>query len=107
MFHPDGGVIDPERAMAAMRAIAAAHGAQIYYGSPVLRVEAVADGATVHTADQSWRAPTVVVAAVGAFHFASRTPQPWPAFIWYGDMVRYGLPAGRDGEVPGAIKVGE
>jgi sarcosine oxidase len=128
MFHPDGGVIDPERAMAAMRAIAAAHGAQVCYGSPVLRVEAVADGATVHTADRSWRAPTVVVAAgawlepllgglvplpplvvtqVGAFHFASRTPQPWPAFIWYGDMVRYGLPAGRDGEVPGAIKVGE
>ena len=32
MFHPDGGVIDPERAMAAMRAIAAARGAQVCYG---------------------------------------------------------------------------
>src|SRR5260370_42622877 len=34
MFHPDGGGIDPERAMAAMRGIAVAAGACIYYGSP-------------------------------------------------------------------------
>jgi sarcosine oxidase len=131
LFHPDGGVIDPERAMAAMRAIAAARGAQVCYGSPVLRIEAGAGGATVHTADRSWRAPVVVVAAgawlepllggqvplpplvvtqVGAFHFAPRAAgpvPPWPALICYDDMVRYGLPAGRDGEVPGAIKVGE
>jgi monomeric sarcosine oxidase len=129
LFHPGGGVIDPERAMAAMRANAAAHGAQICYGSPVLRIETIAGGATVHTADRLWRAPVVVVAAgawlepllggqvplpplvvtqVGAFHFApSRAELSWPAFICYDDMVRYGLPAGRDGEVPGAIKVGE
>ena len=98
MFHPDGGVIDPERAMAAMRASAAGRGAQISYGAPVLRVEAAGDGATVYTADRSWRAPAVVVAA-GAwlepllggqvplpplavtqeevFHFAPRAPGPW------------------------------
>ena len=40
MFHPDGGVIDPERAMAAMRRIAAARGAQVSFGTRVLRVEA-------------------------------------------------------------------
>jgi sarcosine oxidase len=128
MFHPDGGVIDPERAMAAMRRIAVARGAQVCYGSPVLRVEADDGGATVHTADRSWRAPVVVVAAgawlepllggqvplpplvvtqVPAFHFAPRAAGPWPALIYYGAMVRYGLPAGRDGEVPGALKVGE
>ena len=93
LYHPDGGVIDPERAMAAMRGIAAAGGAQICYGSPVLRVEADGAGATVHTADRSWRAPVVIVAAgawlgpllggqvplpplavtqVQAFHFAPR-----------------------------------
>jgi sarcosine oxidase len=128
MFHPDGGVIDPERAMAAMRAIAAARGAQVCYGTQVLRVEADGEGAAVHTADRSWRAP-VVVAAAGAwlepllggqvplpplvvtqeeaFHFAQRHPAgAWPAFIYYGDGVMYGLPAGGDGEVPGAIKVG-
>ena len=128
MFHPDGGVIDPERAMAAMRAIATARGAQVCYGTPVLRVEADGEGAAVHTADRSWRAPVVVVAAGAwlepllggqvplpplvvtqeeAFHFAQRPPAgAWPAFIYYGDGVMYGLPAGGDGEVPGAIKIG-
>jgi monomeric sarcosine oxidase len=128
MFHPDGGVIDPERAMAAMRGIAAERGAEICYGSPVLRVEADAAGATVHTADRSWRAPAVIVAAgawlepllgahvplpplvvsqVQAFHFAPRDPGPRPVFIYHDDVAMYGLPAGRDGEVPGAVKVGE
>src|SRR6266851_71302 len=129
MFHPDGGVIDPERAMAAMRAIAAARGAQICYGSPVLSVEADDAGAAVHTADRSWRAPVVIVAAgawlepllggqvplppvvvtqVQAFHFAQRADVgPWPVFICYDEVVMYGLPVGRDGEVPGAVKVGE
>jgi monomeric sarcosine oxidase len=128
MFHPEGGVIDPERAMTAMRAIAAAHGAQICYGTPVLRVEAGGESAMVHTADRSWRALVIVIAAGAwlepllggqvplppltvtqedAFHFARRAPlRPWPAFICYDDIVMYGLPAGRDGEVPGAIKVG-
>ena len=128
LYHPDGGVIDPERAMAAMRGIAAAGGAQICYGSPVLRVEADGAGATVHTADRSWRAPVVIVAAgawlgpllggqvplpplavtqVQAFHFAPRAPGPWPVFICHDEVVLYGLPAGRDGEVPGAVKIGE
>jgi len=128
LFHPDGGVLDPERAMAAMRGIAAGRGAQIWYGSPVLRIEADDGGAAVHTADRSWRAPVVVVAAgawlepllggqvplpplvvnqVQAFHFAPRAPGPWPAFIRHDEVPMYGLLAGRDGEVPGAVKVGE
>jgi monomeric sarcosine oxidase len=128
MFHPDGGVIDPERAMTAMRGLAADRGAQIRYGSPVLRVEADGAGATVHTADRSWRAPVVIVAAgawlepllgaqvplpslvvtqVQAFHFAPRDPGPWPVLICHDEVAMYGLPAGRDGEVPGAVKVGE
>ncbi len=128
LYHPDGGVIDPERAMAVMRGIAAACGAQICYGSPVLRVEADDAGATVHTADRSWRAPVVIVAAgawlepllggqvplpplavtqVQAFHFAPRHPGPWPVFICHDEVAMYGLPAGRDGEVPDAVKIGE
>jgi monomeric sarcosine oxidase len=128
MFHPDGGVLDPERAMTAMRGIATARGAQIRYGSTVLRVEAGDAAATVHTADRSWRAPVVIVAAgawlepllgsqlplpplvvtqVQAFHFAPRAPGPWPTFIYHDVVARYGLPAGRDGEVPGAVKIGE
>jgi hypothetical protein len=40
LFHPDGGVIDAERAMTAMRELAAARGAQLHYESPVVAVEA-------------------------------------------------------------------
>jgi len=128
MFHPEGGVLDPDRAMAAMQRIAAERGAQVHFDTPVLRVEADGDGATVHAADRSWRAPAVIVAAGAwlepllggqvplpplvvsqqqAFHYAPRAAGPWPAFIYYDEVVRYGLPAGRDGQVPGAIKLGE
>lgn len=132
LFQPDGGVIDPERAMAAMRQIAAADGARLHFGSPVRRIEPDSDGAVVHAAEASWRAPVVIVAAgawlepllgasrapvrlprlavtqTQAFHFAPRArAHPLPVFICHGEVPVYGLPAGRDGEVPGAVKVGE
>ena len=132
MFHPDAGVIDTERAMSVMRALAQARGAQIHYGSPVMSVsasEVSGSGAVVHTADRSWHAPAVVVAAGAwlkpllggqvrlpplvvtqqqAFHFAPRAPAgSRPVFIYHGEVVMYGLLAGRDGEVPGAVKIGE
>ena len=128
MFHPDGGVLDAERAMVAMRAIAVARGAQIHYGTRVLRVEPDHSGATVHTAERAWRAPVVIVAAGAwlepllggqvrlpplivtqqeAFHFAPVRTGPWPTFIYHDEVAMYGLPAGRDGQVPGAVKLGE
>jgi monomeric sarcosine oxidase len=129
MFHPDAGVIDAERAMSVMRALAEARGAQIHYGSPVQGVSASPDGAMVRTADRSWHAPVVVIAAGAwldpllggqvalpplvvtqqqAFNFAPRVPAgSRPAFIYRGEVAMYGLLAGRDGEVPGAIKIGE
>jgi monomeric sarcosine oxidase len=128
MFHPDGGVLDAERAMVAMRAIAVARGAQIHYGTRVLRVEPDQSGATVHSAERAWRAPVVIVAAGAwlepllggqvrlpplvvtqqeAFHFAPVRTGPWPAFIYHDEVSMYGLPAGRDGQVPGAVKLGE
>jgi sarcosine oxidase len=45
-----------------------------------------------------------------AFHFAPRAsaaPGRRPVFIYHGEAMLYGLPAGRDGEVPGAVKVGD
>jgi monomeric sarcosine oxidase len=130
MFHPDAGVIDAERAMAAMRALAEAGGVQIHYNSPVVSVAASADGAEVRTADRSWQASAVVVAAgpwvepvIGeqvslpplivtqqqAFHFApGAAAGPRPVFVYRSDVTAiYGLLAGRDGEVPGAVKIGE
>jgi monomeric sarcosine oxidase len=134
LFHPDAGVIDAERAMAAMCAVAASRGAQVCYGSPVLRFSVEGTDVTAHTADRSWRAPAVVVAAGAwlepllgglvrlpplvvtqqqAFHFAPLAPaagQPrtWPIFICHDEAApMYGLMAGQGGEVPGAVKVGE
>jgi monomeric sarcosine oxidase len=133
MFQPDAGVIDSERAMAAMRRLAAAAGAQIFYQTAVARVSVTADGAVVDTSDRSWRAPVAIVAAgpwlepllgglvrlpplavqqVEAFHFAPITPAwngppPAPTFIYHDQTPVYGLLAGRDGEVPGAIKIGD
>ena len=164
MFHEDCGVLDPDRAIAAMLRVAAAKGADIRFDTPVTRLEAGGDGAIVRTGDESFTAPVAVVAA-GAwiaplmtglaqlppltvtqqqvFHFAPRgragqqagqpTGQsaaepaslppgqpllsraresaagtPWPVFIVQDeDDNCYGLPGGRDGGVPGAIKIGE
>jgi monomeric sarcosine oxidase len=138
MFHPEAGVLNPERAMAAMLRLAAARGAEVRFGMPVTRVQAAPDGsATVHTATGTFTAPVAVIAAGGwlaplmgdlvrlppltvtqqqAFHFVPRGAPPagvtsaasWPIFIYKGDVDDfYGLPGGRDGEVPGAIKLGE
>jgi sarcosine oxidase len=129
MFQPDAGVIDADRAMTALRTLATARGAQFHYGSPVRALSASDGGTVVHTDGRSWRAP-VVVAAAGAwlapllggqlrlppltvtqqeaFHFASRDPAAIrPVFIHHGQAMRYGLAAGRDGEVPGAVKIGD
>jgi monomeric sarcosine oxidase len=94
------------------------------------------DGATAHTDRGNFTAPVIAVAA-GAwfaplldgvvdlppltvtqqqvFHFAPLPAQentvqanPWPIFVHKnGTDDCYGLPGGRDGEVPGAIKIGE
>jgi monomeric sarcosine oxidase len=126
MFHPDGGVIDAERAMTAMRDLAAASGAGIRYGTPARSVEL--DG-TVRTDDVTYQADNVIVAAgawveplagphvklpeltvtqVTACHFApeaGRESGVWPTFIYTDDAAaRYGLLSGAD--APGAVKVG-
>ncbi|HMD94610.1 MAG TPA: FAD-dependent oxidoreductase, partial [Trebonia sp.] len=133
MYHADSGVVDPERAMAAMLRLASARGADVRFGTPVTRLAAApgGDGAVVHTDSGTFTAPVAVVAAGGwlppllgslvilppldvtqqqAFHFAPREvpADPWPIFIFGDDAGHvYGLPGGRDGETPGAIKIGE
>ncbi len=133
-FHPEAGVIDSDAAMTAMRRLAVARGAVIKHNTPVLRVEVVRSGGIAHTADGTFEAPVVVVAAgawvapllgdlvrlpplevtqTQAFNFkqardaapAQDTAQ-WPTFIYHGFPPVYGLLAGRDGEVAGALKVG-
>jgi glycine/D-amino acid oxidase-like deaminating enzyme len=149
MFHADAGVLDPDRAMAAMLRLAASRGADVRFDTPVTRLEAApgGDGAIAHTDSGTFAAPVAVVAAGGwlapllgdlvrlpplvvtqqqAFHLAPRAvpdrpagsapsgtasadgDAPWPIFIFRDEADHfYGLPAGRDGEVPGAVKLGE
>jgi glycine/D-amino acid oxidase-like deaminating enzyme len=143
MFHAEAGVLDPQRAMAAMLRLAGARGADIRFQARVTRLAPAGsgDGATAHTDSGTFAAPVIAVAA-GAwiaplladvvqlpaltvtqqevFHFAPRAIRaaPWPIFICEDRPAKdgpakgstgdcYGLPGGRDGEVPGAIKIGE
>lgn len=138
MHHGDAGVVDPDRAMAAMLRLAAARGADVRFDTPVTRVERGRDGgALVHTDSGSFASPAVAVAAGGwlapllgdlvrlppltvtqqqVFHLAPRDAQagsapddaPLPVFIFQDENDDcYGLPGGRDGQVKGAIKLGE
>jgi monomeric sarcosine oxidase len=132
MFHADAGVLDPDRAMTEMLALAEGRGADVRYGTPVTRLAEASDGgAVVHTDSGTFTAPVAVVAA-GAwiaplldglvelppltvtqqqvFHFAPVRPsdEPWPIFICQDRAANcYGLPGGRDGGMPGAVKLGE
>ena len=149
MFHADAGVLDPERAMAAMIRLAAGRGAHVRFGTQVTRVAVAPSGpnggeAVLHTPGGTFTAPVAVIAVGGwlaplmgdivrlpalevtqqqVFHLAPRVapatgvPQsaarpygdnPWPIFIFRDEADHfYGLPGGRDGEVPGAVKLGE
>jgi len=125
LFHPEGGVINAERAAAAMRRLAEANGAEICYGSKVTKITA----RSVHTQNQTYDADTIIIAAgawtqplaghlvslpqltvtqVSAFHFApeARREQSdaWPTFIHHHDATVYGLLSGAD--APGSIKLG-
>ena len=115
---PEGAVIDPEAAVAAMVRVAAGNGARVAYDTPVRRMEPDGDGVTVHTDGGAWRADTVVVAAGGwigplldglvrlppltvtqqqVFYFEPRTAGPWPTLVHGSSEDRldiYGLPEG-------------
>jgi monomeric sarcosine oxidase len=134
LYHAQAGVLDPDRAIAAMLRLAQRRGADIRFGCPAERFTVEPARVTVHTAVGPVTAPVAVVAP-GAwiepllagvvqlppltvtqeqvFHFAPAEPLeqghgPWPIFISQDEHgFFYGLPGGRDGEVPGAVKLGE
>jgi sarcosine oxidase len=118
LFHPEAGVIDPERAMAAMTRLAASAGAHLSYDTRVEALEPYGEGVRVHTGSGSWHARTVVVAAgpwtgrllsglvelppltvtqQQVFFFSPYEPGRWPTFVHEdgddGEEV-YGLPEG-------------
>ncbi|HXS62580.1 MAG TPA: FAD-dependent oxidoreductase [Streptosporangiaceae bacterium] len=125
MHDPEGGVIDPEAAMAAMVRLAVAAGASVTYETPVRDLEPDEDGIRFSAADQSWHANTLVLATGGwtgpllgglvplppltvtqqsIFFFAPREPGPWPTVAHsqpQDSLEFYGLPEGP------VFKVGE
>lgn len=130
LFHPEAGALDPDRAMTAMLRAAAGHGARVRFATPAAGVEPTRAGALVRTEHGDFAAP-VAVLAVGAWlkplagehvplppltvtqeqvlHLPQRPPAgPWPTFIYEDEATCfYGLLGGRDGGVPGAVKIGE
>ena len=125
LFHPEGGVIDPDRAITAMQRLAGGRGANIRHNTPVTSIEdhtvctatATYQANTVIAAAGAWLEPLVrplhiplprlIVTQVQAFHFATKArerDEQWPTFIRHDDTIVYGLPSGSD--APGAVKVG-
>jgi sarcosine oxidase len=151
LFHQNAGVLDPDRAIAALLRLATGSGADVRFRTRVTALAAGGDGAVAVAGEESFTAPAVVVTAgawtaplldglvalppltvtkQAVFHFAPSQPAtqpgskprsgrtappasrpaapPWPAFIFHDEAdFCYGLPGGRDGGVPGAVKVGE
>jgi len=124
MFHPDGGVLDPERAMAAMRSIATARASSSMTApgccgwSRARRARACVrtTGPGMRGRDRGGRAwlepllgahvrlPSLVVTQQDAFHFAPPSRgRGLPLFITMRSPGMACPPAGR----PGAVKVGE
>ena len=118
VYDPEGGVIDPEAAMAAMVRLATGAGARVRYGTPVRALEPDGDGVRIGTDDGTWHAATMVVAAgawIGplldglvplppltvtqqqALFFAPAGPGPWPTVV-HGEspetLDMYALPEG-------------
>src|SRR6202041_2489877 len=61
MFHPDAGVLDPDRAIAAMLRLATVHGADVRFHTPVEALAAApGGGAVATTAGETFAAPVVV-----------------------------------------------
>ncbi|HET7012645.1 MAG TPA: FAD-dependent oxidoreductase [Streptosporangiaceae bacterium] len=123
MYDPEGGVIDPEAAMAAVVRLAAAAGASATYETPVRDLEPDQDGVQFRVGDQTWHANILVVATGGwtgplldglvldglvqlppltvtqqsVLFFAPREPGPWPTVVHtqpQDSLEFYGLPEG-------------
>jgi monomeric sarcosine oxidase len=125
MHDPEGGVIDPEAAMAAMVRLAVAAGASVAYETPVRDLEPGEDGVRFTAGGETWQARTIVVAAGSwvaplldglvtlpplvvteqhVLYFPRREPGPWPTVVHGPEPERldmYGLAEGA------LFKVGE
>lgn len=126
LWHPDAGVIDAERSVNAMVALATSHGARLRTGWDVRKVERTATGhrlrasagdtieaehvilctggflpRLLHNLDVDPRfveaIPALKVTQEQAYHFPYGDSDDWPTFIHKADAIQtYSLPGGRD-----------
>ncbi|MFJ2901166.1 FAD-dependent oxidoreductase [Streptomyces sp. NPDC091279] len=129
LFHPDAGVVDADRTVAACVRRAVRHGAQLRVGVRVEGID-VRGKAVVRCDDGRDLTADVVVVAAGAwlpdlqlplplpsftitqqqvFHFRQRRPaDAWPVLVSKdASMQVFGLPSGGDGGPRPAVKVAE
>ncbi|MFI7299539.1 FAD-dependent oxidoreductase [Streptomyces sp. NPDC050121] len=131
LYHPDAGVVDADRTVAACVRRAIEHGAQAIIGTRVtgIDVQDTREQVLLRTEDgREIVAETVVIAAgpwlpdlelplslpqlevtqQQVFHFRQREPsERWPTLIWDGTLHLYGLPSGSDGGPLPTVKVAE
>lgn len=120
LFEPSGGLVFPERCVAALLDAARSHGATMAVDSPVLSIDAAPGGVAVKTIDAVFHADNVVLSAggwapglapgrLGAMRLLRQelhwfcanaptaySPDRFPTFIWSHGMGQedsfYGLP---------------
>jgi len=130
LYQPEAGVIDPELTMAETTRLAERNGAQVLREVAVEAIEPAASGVKIKLKDRTLQArrvvcavgpwtptllgrvaqlPSLTVTQQTVFHFARRQSgfDPWPIVFHEVDRMVYGLPGGRDGGVPGNMKLGE
>jgi sarcosine oxidase len=115
LHHPDGGRCLARAAVRAFQDRAAAHGADVRFGTGPAEIVVSGDEAEVRTAGEAWRAPAVVITAGGwlpklvgervglpplrvtreqVHHFRPRAEgagDAWPSFIHHRQPWTYGL----------------
>jgi sarcosine oxidase len=136
VFHPQAGYLDAGATVRTLVELAVAGGAVLAEHSSVERLAPSGDGVAVHTADRSWAAGTVVVAA-GAWlpSLMDRLPAPvaipkltvkqqevfhlprradvgdpaatWPTLVYKDEVELYALTSGADGGQHPAYKIGQ
>ena len=94
LFHPDGGRCLAGAAVATLQARAAAHGADVRFGTGPAVVRVAGDGVVVRAGDDEWTAPVAVVTAGGWVNKTVGALVDLPATTVTREQIQHFVPAG-------------